>query len=232
MALQIQQPLVKNSSMPCRRCAARPGGARGEHRPQGGRRSTTGRRPPTGYISLFELSRRRHDPPFKPGGSAGAFRAPGVPGLVCQNHEPGLFQGPRAGGVRGSVQQREKKASAMANRQSSYHPICSLARPPPRAAAPCSPYRVCPPTPLSRANGCGACHGQACGPILRPFALQLAAASSLRPAARSGCASPLQQRHPRACRAQPRRLLHLVLAVGDELLAQGHMLFRDEASGW
>ena len=84
------------------------------------------------YIFSFGLSRRRHDPPFKPGGSAGALVGrPGVPSRICQNPGPG----PRAGECGAACSSRKGPLDL----QSSYHLIYSLARPPRCAAAPCSP---------------------------------------------------------------------------------------------
>ena len=74
----------------------------------------------TGHIFSFGLARQRHDPPFKPGGSAGAFRAPGVPSLICQNQGPG----PRAGECGRSMQQQARKRSALRRRLPRRRPPC------------------------------------------------------------------------------------------------------------
>ena len=58
-------------------------------------------------------------------------RAPGVPSRICQNPGPG----PRAGECGAACSSRKKPLDW----QSSCHLIYSLARPPPCAAAPCSP---------------------------------------------------------------------------------------------
>ena len=73
-----------------------------------------------------------------PVGVLAPLGAPGVPGLICQNQGPG----PRAGECGAACSSRKKPLDL----QYSYHIICSLARPPPCAAAPCSLSTVCVPT--------------------------------------------------------------------------------------
>ena len=91
------------------------------------------------------VAARTGQPKQRPGGyiPVGALVGrPGVPSRICQNPGPG----PRAGECGGSMQQREGKRPSrvwIASLQSSYHLIHSLARPPPCAAAPCSPSTVC-----------------------------------------------------------------------------------------
>ena len=102
----------------------------------------------TGYIFSFGLSRRRHEPPFKPGGSVGALV--GRPGFRA-----GFARIRARGRGRGSVGaacSSRKKSLWIAGLQSSYHLIYSLAWPPRCAAAPCSPaYCVFPTTEKEKA---------------------------------------------------------------------------------
>ena len=94
----------------------------------------------TGYIFSFGLSRRRHEPPFKPGGSVGALV--GRPGFRA-----GFARIRARGRGRGSVGAACSSRKKPLDLQSSYHLIYSLARPPRCAAAPCSPaYCVFPTT--------------------------------------------------------------------------------------
>ena len=86
----------------------------------------------TGYIFSFGLSRRRHEPPFKPGGSVGALV--GRPGFRA-----GFARIRARGRGRGSVGAACSSRKKPLDLQSSYHLIYSLARPPRCAAAPCSP---------------------------------------------------------------------------------------------
>ena len=94
----------------------------------------------TGYIFSFGLSRRRHEPPFKPGGSVGALV--GRPGFRA-----GFARIRARGRGRGSVGAACSSRKKPLDLQSSYHLIYSLAWPPPVTAAPCSPaYCVFPTT--------------------------------------------------------------------------------------
>ena len=96
----------------------------------------------TGYIFSFGLSRRRHEPPFKPGGSVGALV--GRPGFRA-----GFARIRARGRGRGSVGAAcsSGKKPLDLPRKSSSHLIYSLAWPPPVTAAPCSPaYCVFPTT--------------------------------------------------------------------------------------
>ena len=94
----------------------------------------------TGYIFSFGLSRRRHEPPFKPGGSVGALV--GRPGFRA-----GFARIRARGRGRGSVGAACSSRKKPLDLQSSYHLIYSLAWPPPVTAAPCSPaYCVSPTT--------------------------------------------------------------------------------------
>ena len=91
----------------------------------------------TGYIFSFGLSRRRHEPPFKPGGSVGALV--GRPGFRA-----GFARIRARGRGRGSVGAACSSRKKPLDLQSSYHLIYSLARPlpvrPPRVPLP----TVCP----------------------------------------------------------------------------------------
>ena len=90
----------------------------------------------TGYIFSFGLSRRRHDPPFKPAGSVGALVGrPGFRAGFARTRARG--RGPRAEECGAACSSRTKKKPL--DLPSSYHLIYSLARPPPVTAAPCSP---------------------------------------------------------------------------------------------
>ena len=89
---------------------------------------------------------RRHDPPFKPAGSVGAFRAPGVPSLVCQNQGPG----PRAGECGAACSSgKEKKEKPREGKERKAIQLSSNLLPS-KAASPCGrpvfPSTVCVPT--------------------------------------------------------------------------------------
>ena len=75
----------------------------------------------TGYIFSFGLSRRRHEPPFKPGGSVGALV--GRPGFRA-----GFARIRARGRGRGSVGAACSSRKKPLDLQSSYHLIYSLAR--------------------------------------------------------------------------------------------------------
>ena len=157
----------------------------------------------TGYIFSFGLSRRRHEPPFKPGGSVGALV--GRPGFRA-----GFARIRARGRGRGSVGAACSSRKKPLDLQSSYHLIYSLARPPSCAAAPCSPHGVQTPTD-HRGGGvpqglfCPPRSGSYCYSLTLDVSLNCAtgrvteSSGSLRPfrLLASGCGSSCGSRHRR-----------------------------------